>query len=315
MKRVISCCLYGRDPFYVEGAIINAIEAKDYYPGWEFWLYVNQGHVALPRLRNIPGIKLIEQPVCKFSEGMCWRFKPDLDPDVERVIYRDVDCRFSDREVSAVDEWVKSRKLAHLMFESLHNGMNGNKVHSHILGGLWGLRTGVLHLWDEYQKWLLEYRLLGYGADQQFLSQVVWPRIKDDVIVHCENSQEKEDQLRSIGIEPRAYPVGGYTVGNKVPVWDSASYFPGPLDPAAKWLVSRGTEISDSDLVGAIYSMEQLIKMLGILGERYYIAQLAAYNDMAALQTEARKREIHLGSMSTPPQFAYAQRVSVRKRR
>jgi len=318
MKKVISTCLYGRDPFYVEGAVINAIEAKDYYPGWEFWLYINRGHVALSRFQAIPGVKLIEMPVCKFSEGMCWRFLPDEDPEVELVIYRDMDCRFSDREVSAVNEWVESGKLAHLMFESVHCGINQDGLHTHILGGLWGLRTGKIHVWREYQKWLsttASPNRMGYGADQQFLSELIWPLIKNDVMVHCENSEEKEIQLRKIGVEFWPYPVkGDHVVGNKVPVWDCVSYFPGPLVPASAWLNSRSVDIADSDIIGAVYTLTQLERTLGLMGDRYHIAKVAVMQDLAALEDEAMKRQLQVKTDTQHVRFTYFQKA-VKKRR
>jgi hypothetical protein len=316
MKKVISACLYGRDPFYVEGAIINATEAKDYYPGWEFWLYINRGHIALPRFQAIPGVKLIEMPVCRFSEGMCWRFLPDEDPEVEMVIYRDMDCRFSDREVSAVNEWVASGKLAHLMFESVHCGINHHGLHAHILGGLWGLRTGKIHVWREYQKWLSNNpNQLGYGADQRFLSEVIWPLIKDDVMVHCADSEEKEAQLRKLGIEVRPYPVkGNHVVGNKVPVWDCASYFPGPLVPASAWLNSRNVDISDSDIIGAVYTLTQLVKILESMGDRYHIAKVAVLQDLATLEDEAVKRGLEVQPTTQHTRFAYFQKAVKHRR-
>lgn len=328
MKKVISACLYGRDPFYVEGAIINATEAKDYYPDWEFWLYINEGHIALPRFRRIPGcgddgpgcIKLIERPVCRDHEGMAWRFMPDDDPGVGLIAYRDMDCRFSEREVSATNEWATSDKTFHLMFEGPHNGLRDFSDHQMILGGLWGMRTGKVQVWKLYQEWLRTTSYLhktGYGADQEFLTRVIWPMAKDDVMVHCDRCAAKEDQLRNLGIEPRPYPLfSTYVVGNKMPVWDTQSYFPAPLPPAGRWLQSRSEELTDLDLIGAIYSMEQFIKMVEALGQRYHLALLAAYHDMRALEEEAERRSIVVPQLdrSKHNHWAYAQRVVKRRR-
>lgn len=44
-----------------------------------------------------------------------WRFLPLLDPTVNRVIFRDTDSLVSDREVDAVNEWIKSDTTFHIM--------------------------------------------------------------------------------------------------------------------------------------------------------------------------------------------------------
>jgi hypothetical protein len=167
-------CLYGRDPFYVEGAFINAVDARHFYPDWQLWLYINRNHTALKRFQDLPHIRVIEMPVSRFSEGTGWRFLPDLDPAVSHVIYRDADCRFSDREVCAVQEWLESSRTAHVMFTPWHNGMAGPGACAwKILAGLWGMKTGKVPVGDLYQRWFCANpNQVGYGADQNFLGDV-----------------------------------------------------------------------------------------------------------------------------------------------
>ena len=70
---------------------------------------------------------------------MCWRFEPILSDDVELMFCRDTDTRIFDREVKAVEEWIKSDKLLHIMRDhkiyhqqKIFGGMFGVKKFEHI---------------------------------------------------------------------------------------------------------------------------------------------------------------------------------------
>ena len=56
---------------------------------------------------------------------------------------RDLDSRFSDREFSAVEDWLRSDKDFHLMRDHIGHG-------TEILGGMWGVK---LNNPDIRKKW------------------------------------------------------------------------------------------------------------------------------------------------------------------
>ena len=62
-------------------------------------------HLDLCYVRSLPGA-----PVTDASKifAMNWRFFPTLDPQVDFYMCRDLDSRFSIREVTAVKEWIDS---------------------------------------------------------------------------------------------------------------------------------------------------------------------------------------------------------------
>ena len=57
---------------------------------------------------------------------MTWRFLPLLDPNVTRIISRDVNSLVTDCEVSAVNAWIKSGTTFHVMKDHCIPILNGN---------------------------------------------------------------------------------------------------------------------------------------------------------------------------------------------
>jgi hypothetical protein len=117
--------------------------------------------------------------------GMFWRFYPASEEDVDVMVSRDCDSRLSNREKQAVDEWLNSGKGFHIMRDHPWHG-------TQILGGMWGVRKGVLpnlkNMIDNFQKG--EF----WQVDQNFLTQVVYPIVKHDSMVHDEYHKFDENK-------------------------------------------------------------------------------------------------------------------------
>ncbi len=169
MKRVIAFSLWGSNPKYCAGSVKNASLAKEFYPGWECWFYCGKSvpTETLQSLRDA-GSRVIAKEEEGDWTGMFWRFEPIADPEVEVMISRDADSRLSNREAKAVNEWLETEKLFHVMRD--------HPAHSiEILGGMWGARRPILgdmmHLMRAYAKGNF------WQVDQNFLKEVVWPRV------------------------------------------------------------------------------------------------------------------------------------------
>jgi protein O-GlcNAc transferase len=171
---IISFCLWGNDPKYTIGAIRNAERAKQIYPGWDVWMYIAD---------DVPDntIKELEHNDCVIInmgegnwKGMFWRFLPGCDPNIT-FISRDTDSRLSMREKYAVDEWIASDKDFHIMRDHPYHK-------TEILGGMWGARNGIV---KDIDTWMNEYEKGDFWqVDQNFLREVVYPKVKDNCIVH-----------------------------------------------------------------------------------------------------------------------------------
>lgn len=175
--KVISFSLWGDDRRYTGGAIQNASLAKIVYPGWVCRYYVGQSTPAhiIEQLSEYDNVEIIQMDTEGDWTGMFWRFTAASDENVEAVIMRDCDSRLWFREKTAVDEWLESDKNFHIMRD--------NHQHSTpILGGMWGVRGGLL---KDMQQYINEYTKGDFWqVDQNFLRDVIYPLVKDDAFVH-----------------------------------------------------------------------------------------------------------------------------------
>ena len=178
MKKVISYSLWGDNPIYTHGALRNLEMAKEIYPEWTCRFYLD---------KNVP-----EDIVTKLKEGgaevykymkdgdwyaMFWRFLPASDPKVDVMISRDCDSRLTVREKEAVEEWLKSDKLFHIMRDHPYHK-------TEILGGMWGVKKPLL---NNMKNLMSSYKMGNFWqTDQNFLRERVYPIVKDQSMVHDE---------------------------------------------------------------------------------------------------------------------------------
>lgn len=193
MDKVIAFSLYGSDPKYCAGALINIALARRYYPGWQCWFYVDSGTVPREVSAKIGGAggNVIMMPHTDLVGKMRgYRFLAAAD-DVECMISRDTDSRLNPREAAAVDEWLRSGKSLHNMRDHEHHCCH------EIYGGMWGIRGGLcsdMHEafesfghWDgSYPPW--RFRI----TDMAFLTDYLWPRFyPDDILQHADTERCK----------------------------------------------------------------------------------------------------------------------------
>lgn len=129
---------------YVEG-ILGNLEAivLIYGPEWTMRLYHNLGENDIEEL--LPFTAREKQFVlCDINRNpllgnasillpTLWRFLPLLDDQVEVALFRDLDSRPSRREMEAVEEWMLSKHVVHVMRDHPGHDMP-------ILAGMWGVK-------------------------------------------------------------------------------------------------------------------------------------------------------------------------------
>ena len=180
MKRVLTFALWGNNPTYTIGSIKNAELALYFYPDFECWFYIHADSVpseTIEALKQIKNVKIIfktgDLNVCK---PMTWRFEAIDDPDVEIMMSRDTDTRILLREKLAVEEWLASGKLFHIMRDHPHHNFT-------ILGGMFGTKKNSnLFSWKNIMNSIIQHSNRDY--DQTFLNQHIYPLIKNDCLVH-----------------------------------------------------------------------------------------------------------------------------------
>ena len=187
MVKVISFCFWGDEKKYTIGALRNAELSKTFYPDFECWFYIHIQSVPediIYELSKLSNVKLIYKTgdVSK-CRPMMWRFESIIEKDVELMMPRDTDTRILLREKLAVDEWLNSDKLIHIMRDHPYHNYN-------IQGGMWGIKKNNLCDWgklmdDVIQLWDRMY-------DQLFVSDVIYPIYKNYSIIHASNHRREE---------------------------------------------------------------------------------------------------------------------------
>ncbi len=172
MKKIISFSLWGENMMYWDGALKNIQLAKVLYPDWVCRFYVDAA--SSPELIKTIGQADCEMILMESSEefdGLFWRFYAADDADI--MICRDADSRLSKREVDAVNQWLDTDSLFHIMRDHpQHSAL--------IMGGMWGCRNidGIKELVDTYPNKSFK------GSDQLFLAQVIYSQIKEHALIH-----------------------------------------------------------------------------------------------------------------------------------
>lgn len=170
MKKIIAYSLWGSLPKYTEGAVANALQARQLYPGWQACFYCAADVPAgiLARLRAADA-EVVLMPSPGDNRSMFWRFFALDRGDVERAIFRDTDSRLSRREAAAVEEWERSGRAGHIMRDHPSHDFL-------ILGGMWGCAAGVLpDMRAAAERFAPVDR---YNQDQRFLGLHVYPLLK-----------------------------------------------------------------------------------------------------------------------------------------
>jgi hypothetical protein len=195
MDKIISFSLWGDKRKYVIGALANAKLAHGLFPEWRCRFYCADN---VP-LKIIQELRLEDaQVIIKHSSigyvGTLWRFEVADDPNVKRFISRDSDSRLTPRDAAMVKEWEESGEPAHIIRDD-----EGHCIF--MPAGTFGIVNGFLpgynelleSFWEEYQEGDAEYdsfhnagRGRMFGIDQMFLSQKVWPLIKDHHLAHID---------------------------------------------------------------------------------------------------------------------------------
>lgn len=192
MKKIISFSLWGNNPKYLIGAVENAKLKESIYPDWTCRFYVDTTVPAqtLAALTDL-GSEIVYKSISDGYFGLFWRFEPGFDSHIERFIVRDCDSRINIREAAAVKEWEKSELPFHAMRDHPGHGIP-------ILGAMWGATSFFLpDFKDLYNQFIFQIKLNStvvkrnkfFYTDQTFLSNFIWPRIKDNCIVHDDNAR------------------------------------------------------------------------------------------------------------------------------
>jgi hypothetical protein len=178
-RDIIVFTIWGANPIYNYGAMINLLLSKTVYPGWACRFYFDDSvpHGTIDFLAK-NGAEIIDAKDFSGVPGYFRRFLPLGDPGVNRFMVRDCDSRVSAAEAKLVADWIVSGYPFHVVRDHvLHNDL--------ILAGLWGGRADCdIDVLDLLRRYFSFGPTNKYGHDQRMLAMMVWPLIRSHCLVH-----------------------------------------------------------------------------------------------------------------------------------
>ena len=178
-RNIISYCLFGQNQYYFDCAIANAWNAAAAFTDFtaRFYCAPDTPKDVLKALAQTGANVRVVQKVNTPWDGLFWRFWAFDDPDVDVVLIRDVDSPLIPRERLAIEDWLHNS-------DAPFHVMRDHVLHCEpMMAGLWGGFTGLLPKLAPICSAYLAKRSFRY-ADQDFLRQIVWPRIREATLAH-----------------------------------------------------------------------------------------------------------------------------------
>ncbi|CAF0712424.1 unnamed protein product [Brachionus calyciflorus] len=202
-QKIVSFSLYGNNELYYNYITNLTSLIKKFYPDHVMRIYHDHSidvsfkcdlecansHVEFCNIEKMSLNLNDYNKVLNLSyiHAMMWRFLPLGDSFVDLFMSRDTDSLVLQREVDAVQEWIKSENIAHIMRD--------NPAHTtEILGGMWGFKSALDRTKsnDVFNLIIDRNLTIAYnpggiskkGYDQFFLTDHVYNRIKTTATIH-----------------------------------------------------------------------------------------------------------------------------------
>ena len=183
--KIVSYSLFGSSPRYSVNACINSDLCAQYYPNWECRIYHDStvSSKVLSLLSKKENVRLV-QTSGRGHDRRMWRFLAY--DDCSTFISRDIDSYITEREVSAVSDWLTSNNSLHIMRDHPHHR---NKIQA----GMFGLKKNnalpeIKSLYDSFIGKCNNH----LSMDEQFLKEIIYPMFLNDMVVHDDNDSQKD---------------------------------------------------------------------------------------------------------------------------
>lgn len=156
---------------------IQTIAVK--FSDWKVVIYYESDTTDIRPFEVYPNV-ILQKGRYKGNQMMLDRFKPIDDPSVEIMLVRDADSRINERDEWCIHQFIQSSKLFHIIRDHPYHT-------SFIMGGLWGIKKGCMPSYIKIEKMIEIYVSNNpniQGFDQYFLSQIIYPKIASNSIIH-----------------------------------------------------------------------------------------------------------------------------------
>lgn len=168
MRKIISFTLFGNDIKYYIGAEKNIELTKILLPDWEIVIYYHHEMIKINYIEKFisMGVKVVDVSNITIGEKnskefpFFWRFLSFLNNDI--TIVRDLDSRFSDREIEYINRWLNNDKDYFIIRD--------HPWHSPVPSGLFGIKGFKLEFEEHFHSFITNSDLR-WGADQDILHE------------------------------------------------------------------------------------------------------------------------------------------------
>ena len=186
-----SFCLYNPpNSCYYAGLLENIDLIHTHFPGWIIYVYLGNDVPAEFRAS-------LDSLGCRLRDtgeighfNMVHRFFAIDEPDIELMMVRDADSRIHWKDRWAIREFASQTQFtAHTIRDNIeHTAV--------MMGGLWGLRkSSGLDIHAEYASYTEDITLgHRHAHDQNFLHDVVYPKVLSRILVHYSNGRRLPDE-------------------------------------------------------------------------------------------------------------------------
>lgn len=197
--KLITYALFNGDakPFektaYIRGFCFNVRMNRLLYPEWTTHLEIDKAlywefKILFDCLVSNLGLSLnINDKTPKLCEGMFWRTKSLFDEGITHIICRDADSITTYREASCVAQWIHTGLSTHAILD--------NPAHAGMMGGMVGFNTQLFKTITGFSSWsemVAGFDLSLRGSDQHFMNQILYPKLKHNLLLHRLNGAGME---------------------------------------------------------------------------------------------------------------------------
>lgn len=177
---VFSFSLYGTNPKYTRGMILNAEQLSRSFPAARVNIYTAPDVPVdvVATLQAMPNIRVIPVPQRPGSAGMFDRYRAIDDEDCDVMIVRDADSRVHARDAACIEDFLSApEKLLHIIRD--------HKYHTcRIMGGAVAMRKAAVAdrpMAARLEHWLHRSQ---YMMDQNFLITEFYEQLRSATLVH-----------------------------------------------------------------------------------------------------------------------------------
>ena len=178
-ENVVSFSLWGDNPLYTEGALLNAQMIPVIYQDWiaRFYCAEDTNKTLIEKLINYGSQVILIKNNTQIYKGLFWRFSVADDPSVKRYMIRDIDSLPTVQERLAIDQWIESEEYFHIIRDHFSHCTVIN-------AGMFAGISRVLNNWEKAFQWYYQKSKKERTIDQRFLQNCVWPLIKNYCLTH-----------------------------------------------------------------------------------------------------------------------------------